>query len=85
MSSLDKTFFKKISNNVARCRFWKAIIFELLDKDFSNLLALSWMLYTGILNVSVKNSMQLLGIRYFVVCRNTTLNHFAFVTIMSPV
>lgn len=42
------------------------------------------MLYTGILNNAVENSMQLQGIRYFVACRNTTLNRLVFIAMISP-
>lgn len=66
--------------SVARCRFWKAIFFELLDQLLLPFI-LSSMLYTGILYNAVENSMQLQGIRYFVACRNTTLNRFVFITI----
>ena len=69
--------------SVARCRFWKAIFFELLDQLLLPFI-LSSMLYTGILYNAVENSMQLQGIRYFVACRNTTLNRFVFITIISP-
>ena len=47
--------------SVARCRFWKAIFFELLDQLLLPFI-LSSMLYTGILYDAVENSMQLQGI-----------------------
>lgn len=67
--------------SVARCRFWKAIFFELLDQLLSPFISFFDSLF---LNNAVENSTQLQGIRYFVACRNTTLNRFVFITIISP-
>ena len=68
--------------SVARCRFWKAIFFALLDQLLLPFISF-FDAYTGILYNAVENSMQLQGIRYFVACRNTTLNRFVFITIIS--
>lgn len=82
--SWEITCLKKIYNHVScKVQILESYLFWAV-RSTSLTLFLSSMLYTGILYNAVENSMQLQGIRYFVTCRNTTLNRFVFITIISP-
>ena len=84
VKSWEITFLKKIYNHVScKVQILESYLFWAV-RSTSLTLFLSSMLYTGILYNAVENSMQLQGIRYFVTCRNTTLNRFVFITIISP-